>query len=195
MDKMDKVAILRNEIDFIKDALLKEFVEYCVEEAPDYFFEMPASTTGKFHLTYTLGEGGLIKHTKTAVKIAKDLLSLEQNSHLPKDEIIAALILHDSIKKGNNGSNYTVTEHPLYAADFIEQKFEDFEFEVDCGDLDELREQVTNIQRLIRSHMGQWNLDYRLGKEILPKPQEEDEKFVHTCDYLASRKYLTCEVD
>ena len=69
---MNKVAILRNEIDFINDELLQEFIEFCVEEAPDYFFEMPASTTGKFHPAYTLGEGGLIKHTKAAVKIAKE---------------------------------------------------------------------------------------------------------------------------
>lgn len=194
---MDKVAILQNEMDFINDELMQEFVEYCVENAPDYFFTMPASTTGKFHPSYTLGEGGLIKHTKAAVKIANDLLSLEQNSHLPKDEIIAALILHDSIKKGNNGSNYTVTEHPLYAADFIGKKIDEFEveYEVECEELEDLRLKVNSIQRLIKSHMGQWNLDYRLGKAILPKPVEEDEKFVHTCDYLASRKYLTCEVD
>jgi len=194
---MDKVAILRKELDFINDELLREFVEYCVDEAPDYFFTMPASTTGKFHPAYTLGEGGLIKHTKAAVKIAKDLLSLEQNQHLNADQIITALILHDSIKKGNNGSTYTVTEHPLYAADFIGKKIDEFEveYEVDCEELEDLRLQVTSIQRLIKSHMGQWNLDYRLGKEILPKPQEEDEKFVHTCDYLASRKYLTCEVE
>jgi len=193
---MDKVAILRNEIDFIKDELLREFVEYCVDEAPDYFFTMPASTTGKFHPAYTLGEGGLIKHTKAAVKIAHDLLNLEQNKHLNADQIITALILHDSIKKGNNGSNYTVTEHPLYAADFIGRKIDEFEvdYEVDCAELEDLRLEVAHIQRLIKSHMGQWNSDYRLAKEILPKPQEEDEKFVHTCDYLASRKYLTCEV-
>jgi 23S rRNA maturation-related 3'-5' exoribonuclease YhaM len=194
---MDKVAILRNELDFINDGLLREFVEYCVDEAPDYFFTMPASTTGKFHPAYTLGEGGLIKHTKAAVKIAHDLLNLEQNKHLNADQIITALILHDSIKKGNNGSNYTVTEHPLYAADFIGRKIDEFEveYEVDCEELEDLRLEVAHIQRLIKSHMGQWNSDYRLAKEILPKPVEEDEKFVHTCDYLASRKYLTCEVE
>ena len=116
---MNKVAILRKKIDFINDTMLHEFVEYCVEEAPDYFFTMPASTTGKFHPPYTLGEGGLIKHTKAAVKIAKDLLSLEQNQHLNADQIITALILHDSIKKGRGDSKYTVTEHPLYAQSLL----------------------------------------------------------------------------
>lgn len=194
---MDKVTILQNELDYINDELLQEFISYCVEEAPDYFFTMPASTTGKFHPAYTLGEGGLIKHTKAAVKIAKDLLSLEQNKHLDADLIIAALILHDSIKKGTGGSKYTVTEHPIYAADFIRGRIDEFEIEydMDADELEDLRLKVNQIQRLIKSHMGQWNLDYRLGKAILPKPVEEDEKFVHTCDYLASRKYLTCEVD
>lgn len=42
----------------------------------------------------------------------------------------------------------------------------------------------------IASHMGQWNTDYKSGKEILPKPSSPLQKFVHQCDYLASRKYL-----
>lgn len=191
---MNKVAILRNEIDLIKHPILQLLVEECIENAPDYFFTMPASTTGKFHPAYTLGEGGLIKHTKAAVRIANDLLNLEQNKHLPKDEIIAALILHDSIKKGKDGSKYTVTEHPLYAAEFIQEQFDEF-IETYTGDEYELKQQVESVQRLIRSHMGQWNSDYRSGKELLPKPQEEDEKLVHICDYLASRKYLACEVE
>lgn len=190
---MNKVDILQPQLDLIKDDLLKEFMEYCVEKLPDYFFEMPASTTGKFHPAYTLGEGGLIKHTKAAVKIANDLLNLEQHKHLNADLIISALILHDSIKKGPGGEKYTVTEHPIYAADFIDERFDEFsamkEFETGLQDV------VEDIQRLIKSHMGEWNRDYRLNQSVLPKPQTEDEKFVHTCDYLASRKYLTCEVD
>lgn len=194
---MNKIEIFRNELDLIEDDMLKDFAEHCIEQAPDYFFTMPASTSGKFHPAYSLGEGGLVRHTKAAVKIANDLLNLEQNRVLKesKDEIIMALIFHDSVKKGNANSKYTVTEHPLLAADFIEEQYEQYEFEVDCGELIDLKNSVTHIQRLIKSHMGQWNSDYRTKKEVLPKPEWEDEKFVHTCDYLASRKYLTCEVE
>lgn len=192
---MGKAEILLDEINLIKDPMLREFIEYCVDESPDYFFTMPASTTGKHHPSYTLGEGGLIRHTKAAVKIANDLVNLEQNQYLPKDEIISALILHDSIKQGKDESGHTLFEHPILAAEFIEEKFERFEFDVDCGELKELNNQVSIIKRLIKSHMGQWNSDYKTGEEVLPKPIKEDEKFVHMCDYIASRSYLICEVE
>ena len=118
---MNKVETFENEIDLIEDCILNDFAQYCIEQVPDYFFIMPASTTGKFHPAYSLGEGGLVRHTKAAVKIANDLLNLEQNKELVeyRDEIIFALIFHDSIKKGNANSKYTVTEHPLLAANFI----------------------------------------------------------------------------
>lgn len=41
---------------------------------------MPASTTGKYHPPFALGEGGLVRHTLAACCWAKDLLQLEQYS-------------------------------------------------------------------------------------------------------------------
>ena len=52
-----------------------------------------------------------------------------------------------------------------------------------------------DIANCIHSHMGKWNTDYRTKREILPKPKTVVEKFVHTCDYLASRKYLEFKFD
>lgn len=193
---MKTVGIFINELDMIEDELLRDFAEYCLVRLPEYFFTMPASTTGKFHPSYTLGEGGLVRHTKAAVKIANDLLNIEQYQHLDSDAIIFALLFHDGIKKGK-GSNYTVTEHPLLAAEFLGKQIDAYEEDLSVYDdaVDDLRLKVQNIKRLIKSHMGQWNQDYRTKREILPKPIEEDEKFVHLCDYLASRKYITCEVE
>ena len=191
---MDKIEIFRNELGMIQNELMRDFIGYCVDYLPDYFFEIPASSSGKFHPPYALGHGGLMRHTKAVVKIAYDLVRLEQNQHLDSDLIIAALILHDGIKRGTEEQDYTIAEHPIYAAKFIGRKAYEYRvvrnLEVGCfGD------KIETIQRLIRSHMGQWNIDYRLGKEVLPKPQEEDEKFVHMCDYIASRSYLICEVE
>ena len=153
---------------------------------PDYFFSVAASSTGKYHPPYALGEGGLVRHTKAAVAIAHELLQLEMYNDVftpaEKDLIIAALILHDGKKHGDNGSQYTVAEHPLVVADWI------------AGDevlSDMLPASTLQVLRdAIASHMGQWNTDYKTKKEILPKPQTEIQKFVHLCDYLASRKYL-----
>jgi hypothetical protein len=43
--------------------------------------------------------------------------------------------------------------------------------------------------------MGQWNKDYKTGMEIMPKPKDEYQKFVHLVDYLASRKCLEMNFD
>ena len=191
---MDKIEIFRNELNMIQNELMRDFIEYCVDHLPDYFFEIPASSSGQFHPPYALGHGGLMRHTKAAVKIAYDLVRLEQNQHLDSDLIISALILHDGIKRGPEEKDYTIAKHPIYAAEFVGQMAYEYRvvrnLKVGCFD-----DKIETLQRLIRSHMGQWNIDYRLGKVVLPKPQEEDEKFVHMCDYIASRPYLICEVE
>lgn len=153
---------------------------------PDYFFEVAASSTGKYHPSYSLGKGGLVRHTKSAVAIAKDLLGLEMYAGYTEQErsaILAALILHDGVKHGMNGSAYTTPKHPTECVDWLlEHEFDlpDDVFEMICG--------------CIASHMGQWNSD-RYGNVILPKPKTKLQKFVHQCDYLASRKYLEVNFD
>ncbi|MCD3326841.1 hypothetical protein G8V02_07945, partial [Clostridium botulinum D/C] len=52
---------------------------------------------------------------------------------------------------------------------------------------------LDQIVKAIRSHMGEWNKDYRTKKEVLPLPKTRIERFVHMCDYLASRKSINIE--
>ena len=177
--------MLENEINWIQDETIRNTVKWIVDCLPDYFFTVPASSTGKYHPDYALGEGGLLRHTKAAVAIAKDLLGLEMYSHtyspIEQDIIIAALILHDGLKHGIDHQKYVSALHPQLMTDWLlEQGF--------LNGWDET--QRTTLINAINSHMGQWNTDYRTKKEILPKPKTKIEKFVHQADYLASRKYL-----
>lgn len=178
-----KAAVFSKELNWIKSEKIREFVADELERLPDYFFEVAASSTGKYHPTYALGEGGLVRHTKAAVAIAKDLLGLEmygRYSAEDKDIILAALILHDGMKHGTAGGKYTVATHPTEMADFIQ---------ADCAKRLG-QETCDKLYSAIAAHMGQFNTDYKTKKEILPKPQTAMQKFVHQCDYLASRKYL-----
>lgn len=183
---MSKHEVFSEELYLIDKENLKDLVQKCLDRAPEYFYTMPASTTGKYHPEYSLGEGGLVRHTKAAVKIAKSLLDLEMYAPLAKskDQIIAALILHDSVKKGFDGSQWTTVQHPLDAASLLcdVAKQENYSDE----------EEISFIASMIRSHMGQWNTD-KNGNAILPKPETKEQKFVHQCDYLASRKFITIE--
>lgn len=182
----DKIKVFGSELYLIKDKDIRAFTMKCIEKTPDYFYRVPASSTGKYHPEYSLGNGGLIRHTKALIYFAKELLSLEYNrqrfTSLEADMIIAAGILHDSFKHGNVESRYCVANHPVIAADHILEWAEEGE-----------REFAKIIADCVRSHMGSWNTDYKTNKEIMPKPQTDMEMFLHECDYLASRKNVIVE--
>ena len=71
---MNKVDTFRTEIRYIRNARLADNIKKMIELLPDYFFEIPASSTGKYHPSFALGEGGLVRHTKAAVRIGHELL-------------------------------------------------------------------------------------------------------------------------
>lgn len=65
------------EIALIKNKSIRDFASICIQFVPKYFFEIPASSSGKYHPSYALGEGGLVRHTKAAIAIAQEFLKLE----------------------------------------------------------------------------------------------------------------------
>ena len=179
--KKEKFA---KELDYIVDADIKKFAETAVINLPDYFFTVAASSTGKYHPQYALGDGGLVRHTKAVMRFANYLLSLEHNQNAfsadERDCIIVACLLHDGWKHGDKGGSYTTHEHPLVASEWVRTS------ELLNGIIPQ--EQRNLIADGISSHMGQWNTAKRGSKVILPKPETEIQKFIHMCDYLASRK-------
>lgn len=172
------------EISLIENREIRRLVITVLQSVPQRFFVEGASTTGKYHCPVSQGVGGLVRHTKLLVKFALEMLNLEQFDELRnlKDELIASMLLHDSIKMGWDDTNkWTVAEHPNLAADFTMRKA------LELKNLPALT--VNRICSGIRSHSGQWNTDNE-GREILPQPVTRFEQFVHLCDYLASRRWL-----
>ena len=186
---MNKINYFKKEISYIKDASRRKDIRILIGLLPEYFFEIPASSTGKYHPSYALGEHGLIRHTKAAVRIAYELFDDESICKFSKDEqdlIIMALILHDSFKSGNPKEKYTRADHPLLASHFIMEHQKELSLDI---------ESLRKVCSMIESHMGPWNIDYKTKEEILPKPKTAYERFVHMCDYLASRKLIEIEFD
>ncbi|MBU3107171.1 hypothetical protein KPL36_04795 [Clostridium gasigenes] len=183
------------ELETISDATLKIFAKWSLEQLPDYFYQVAASSTGKYHPAYTQGEEGLVRHTQAAVRIANELFNNETVQKFTDDEkdiIRVALLLHDGVKHGTNGGSHTVAIHPLEVVKYLEDRYYEVDEDSLTDEVIEVMEEGTwiNISRCIKSHMGQWNTDYKTKKEILPKPKNEMEEFTHLCDYLASRKIL-----
>lgn len=163
----------------IQDKEIRDKTIEVLEEVSEKFFIAPASSSGKYHPDFALGEGGLYRHTKAAVKIANILFEFtgKNFSETLKDYIRAALILHDCCKSGKDWEyEHTCHEHPLLACEFIETIVGQCEYS-------------QAVNNLIKSHMGQWTTNKR-SKIVLPAPSSNPQEFVHVCDYLASRKFI-----
>ena len=183
---MEKINYFNREYNYIKDDKIREDLKYLVSNLPDYFFEIEASSTGKYHPKFASGEHGLVRHTKVAVRIAYELMNnsaLNNFTNREKDLIILALTLHDGLKCGSPKEKYTRVDHPLLASSFIKEHKD----KLSLSD-----EDIDFVSSVISTHMGNWNTDYN-GNEVLPKPKNKYQRFVHMCDFLASRKVINVE--
>ena len=183
---MEKVDYFSKEYKYIKDEKIREDLKYLVSNLPDYFFEIEASSTGKYHPKFASGKNGLVRHTKVAVRIAYELMenpAINNFTSREKDLIILSLTLHDGLKCGNPKEKYTRFDHPLLAASFVREHKDKLSIS---------EKEVEFVASVISTHMGNWNVDYN-GNEVLPKPKDKYQRFVHMCDYLASRKVINVE--
>lgn len=89
------------------------------------------------------------------------------------------------LSKLGKDSKFTLHQHPLLAVQFIKDRAKEYE-QLHQG-FKNYELQMNLIYDLIASHMGQWNTNDYVNI-VLPKPKTQLEKFVHLCDYLASRK-------
>lgn len=186
---MNKKEVFKQELEYIKNERIRKSAEIFLELVPDYFFKVPASSTGKYHPSFSQGDGGLLRHTKVAVSIGKEVLSLEYTNSLftsdEKDLLLLSIMFHDTQKLGDPEERYTRFDHPLLAASFIEENKDKTEL---------TKEETELLKRVISSHMGQWNKNHYNDIE-LPKPSDKYEFFVHMCDYLSSKKFLDVKFD
>lgn len=186
---MNKADQFKTELGYIKNEIVEEDCRTMIELLPDYFFEVAASSTGKYHPSYSLGKGGLLRHTKAAVRIAYELLQDSsignKYTDIEKDIMLMGILLHDGVKHGIPKEEYTRFDHPILMANYImEHK----------GNLLMSDDEIELLCSVIKTHMGPWITDYS-GKEVLEVPKTKYQNFVHMCDYLASRKFLLVSFD
>lgn len=179
-----KHDVFKTELNYIKGDRIRNSTITILDLLPDYFYEIPASSTGKYHPEFSLGEGGLVRHVKVAVRIMKELLDNpcigSKYTDNEKDVLLMTLILHDGLKSGLIYNRYTCANHPTLIKDFVNENKDKLELTTD---------ELTLFSLAVESHMGPWNTDYE-GREILPKPKTKYENLVHMCDFLSSKKFL-----
>jgi hypothetical protein len=182
--KTEKANIFNPLLDTFENEDIKNFAKECIETIPDYFWNVGASSTGKYHPQYALGDLGLARHTCALVRFLNHILNIDcykdNFTSRERDLLRVAGIMHDSRKSGNDDdyarSKFTKFDHPIMAAN---------EVRTTIGFIPE--EEVELVAATIESHMGQWNTDKR-SKVVLPLPETKYQKLLHLADYLASRK-------
>lgn len=190
MDKIEKIKAFEKEVEYIKEERLKEDAKTLVGLLPDYFFEVDASSTGKYHPKYAAGTMGLARHVKAAVKMAVELLDNpiigKPYSERDKDLIIIALLIHDGLKYGKEKvDKYTKFDHPIQISNYVKENRKLLKMN---------DEDIDKVCAMVESHMGPWNVS-NYSDVTLPIPKAPMEKFVHMCDYLASRRFINLEFD
>lgn len=185
ISREDRLKMFANEIGDIYDKDLKELATELIANADDYFFTVPASSSGKYHPPFDLGCGGLVRHTRCVAFMAMSIAESHCMSTMDRDSLIVAAIAHDIKKQGNGNGNHTVFEHPIYAKNYVLEIHKKINSAVPV-------DVVEKIANAVHSHMGKWGHDKEFikGNNPLPMPSNEFEFALQTADYIASRKEI-----
>lgn len=190
----NKKELLKEYFDSVQDENVKKFMEQCIETIPEYWYIVPASSTGKYHPNYALGNGGLMRHTIALLRffdrLVRNTMYGSPFTNREMDLLRVACLMHDSRKSGSDEdfavSKYTKFDHPILAANVVRSIETEYI-------TDEEKEMIANA---IESHMGQWNVDtYGKSKVELPLPTNKYQKIVHLVDYLAAQKGVEVQFD
>lgn len=208
---MKTSELFKREIEFIKNKHLRIIVSNTLDAAPKCIQSIPASSSGKYHPEYSLGEGGLVRHIKATVGFAysmiesdvlKGLLDSEkllgEYDENFEDVVYASLILHDCCKADDSDEKHkTKFDHPLIAAKLFASVAKEY---IDTNDITDedikyLKVIIVSAYDAISCHMGKYTTAPYAKGVVLPKPNNSLEWFVHLCDLLSSRKYLEFNFD
>ena len=181
---MDKVKVFEELLNKFETDEIREYCTDMIKEIPDYIFTIPSSTSFKYHNKTQCQPHGQIFHILMFAEVMNYVLGLEyvkeKTNERQRDCLRCTPIFHDAIKCGLNGSQYTVHEHPMLAGEWVRNTSVEHDVDADTK---------AYIARLCESHSGEWTSTKR-SKTVLPKPENDEQFFVHMCDYLASRSNL-----
>lgn len=165
------------ELSLIQNDYLREFAEFCLNNAPDYFYTYPASKSGEYHPRCSNELYGLTRHVKMCIRMSHELMkdgflfSFDENE---KDLIYVALLLHDLCKYGfKQYKNFR--KHGGIAVHYVEDLVKGTEFESFI-----FSESWSIISGAMRRHLGVYS------ESVYGLPQTKLELFVARVDYITS---------
>ena len=172
-EPLDKEEVYRRlpSLNLIEDETIRHTTAQLSAQAPEYFWNVPASVSS-YHHPICREERGLWVHTlmvSTAVERLGD--SYEARFDVDVDHARSAAILHDQRKNGapEAPSTSSVSDHDLQMAQVIRESG--------------LPETVADA---VAAHMGPWYDG--------PEPESPLDELVHNADMLASTENATLAV-
>lgn len=172
----------KDEVKKINNQEIRDFTLKALDLFPEPFWNIPASSTLKYHPVKANEEGGLCWHTLAALRIYDDFLQNEViTGYLTpeqKDICRSALIIHDCCKLGLDGKRrYTDHNHPLLVSNLL-------------ASVETFSPYKELILDAVASHMGPWRKGKDPNDSLLPECKGLMQKIVHFADYMASRRYI-----
>lgn len=160
----------------IIDSDLQKFVIQIMNMLPGYFWTVPASSSGKYHPAFSLGEGGLVRHSILVARFARRIALAQGMTDREQDLMTISGLIHDGMKQGEGDGGHTVHEHPVLIANLLRENFagnQDAEF----------------IAHVVESHMGQWTTS-KYSEVVLPAPKDAYQCVLSAADMIAADKGL-----
>lgn len=185
MNNEQKLEVFQPLLDRFETEEMKLYCKDMIVQIPDYIFDMPSSTSGKYHNATQCLPHGQVYHIIMFAEILNYLLALKCNqekfkSSQQRDAMRCVPIFHDALKCGTEGGSWTVHEHPMLAGSWV--RGASVEHDVD-GKVKEA------IARMCERHSGEWTSSKK-SKVVLPEPENEMERMIHMCDILSSRNNI-----
>jgi HD domain len=162
--------------------LLQEF------PIPEQFWTASASTTGKYHPSFSVGEGGLVRHTLVNMYWVRRWANFTGAKDADVSVALAAAALHDSYKGGYSAEwTTTVPDHPFIAASEIRK------FAQANAANDGIRAKWFEVATAVWTHMGRFTANPAdpKNKEFNPwtlDQMTEAGKLLALADYAAAQK-------
>lgn len=184
----DELAIIRGisiSVDGGEEIL--DFVcNFLNEMVPEEFFTYPASLSGEHHNPKENVPGGLVLHTRKVFRLALELLDIN-NEFSNKDRfvILTAILLHDTFRYNPHSTFRKSNDMHSMAASMVLKGYT-------VGNVENFS-LVEEICDCIETHGGGFG-DY-FGHVTIPQIRTSAQRFVHECDYIASRKCVDIDLN
>lgn len=183
MNEEQKIAVFQPYLAQFETEEMRLYCQDMIKLIPDYIFDIPSSTSGKFHNATQCQRHGQIYHIIMFEEILNYLLALKCNqekfkSPRQRDAMRCVAFFHDAHK--TNGTQFTVHDHPMIAGAWVRETLVEH-------DIDHAAKEA--IARMVERHSGEFTSSKR-SSVILPEPENEMERMIHMCDILSSRSNI-----